>query len=61
MDALKEATIERIKNLPDGVSVEDIMYEVNFIGQVLEGLQDAEQGKVISTEELLSRVNEWGK
>jgi predicted transcriptional regulator len=61
MDALKEATIARIKKLPDGVSIEDIMYEVNFIGQVLEGLKEAEQGKVISTEELISRVDEWGK
>jgi predicted transcriptional regulator len=60
MDALKEATIARIKKLPDGVSIEDIMYEVNFIGQVLEGLKEAEQGKVISTEELISRVDEWG-
>jgi hypothetical protein len=59
LDALKAATIERIKNLPDGVSVEDIMYEIDFIGQVLEGIQDADKGKTISTEELLARADEW--
>lgn len=61
MDLLKEATIETIKRLPDGSSVEDIMYEINFIAQVFEGLEEAEKGKLISTEELLDRVALWGK
>ena len=61
MDSLKEATIETIKRLPDGCSIEDIMYEINFIAQVIEGLKDAEQGKLITTEELLKRVEKWGK
>ena len=61
MDLLKEATVETIKRLPDGCSVEDIMYEINFIAQVLEGLKDAEDGKLLSTEELLARVEKWGK
>ncbi len=61
MDLLKEATVQSIKRLPDGCSVEDIMYEINFIAQVLEGLKDAEDGKLLSTEELLARVDQWGK
>lgn len=59
MVSLKEATIERIKQLPDACTPEDIMYEVNLIAQVMEGLQDAESGKVISTDELLERVQRW--
>jgi len=61
MDLLKEATVETIKRLPDGCSAEDIMYKINFIAQVLEGLKDAEEGKLLSTEELLTRVEQWGK
>ncbi len=61
MDLLKEATIETIKRLPDGCSVEDIMYEINFVAQVLEGLRDAEAGKLLSTEQLLERIEQWGK
>lgn len=57
MDLLKETTVETIKRLPDGCSVEDIMYEINFIAQVLEGLKDAEEGKLLSTEELLARLD----
>jgi len=61
MDTLKEATIETIKRLPDGCTAEDIMYEIHFVSQVLEGLQDAEDGKFISTDELLAKVDAWQK
>lgn len=61
MDTLKEAAIESIKRLPDGCSAEDIMYEIDFVAQVLEGLIDAENGRLITTEELLSRVEQWAK
>lgn len=61
MDALKEVTIETIKKLPDDCSAEDIMYEINFVAQVFEGLKDAEEGRLLTTEELLNRVEKWGK
>ncbi len=61
MSLLKEATIETIRRLPDQCTLDDIMYQINFVAQVLEGLEDAEAGRVISTEELLERVDEWSK
>jgi predicted transcriptional regulator len=61
MDILKETAIETIKRLPDGCSIEEIMYEINFIAQVLEGLKDAESGQLMTTEELLNQVEKWGK
>ncbi len=61
MALLKEVSIETIKQLPDDSSLEDIMYEIDFVAQVLKGLQDAENGKLISTEELLKRVDKWSK
>ncbi len=61
MALLKEATIETIKRLPDNCSLEDIMYEINFVAQVLEGLKDAEEGRTLTTEELLNRVKQWAK
>ena len=61
MTSLKEVTMETIKRLPDECSLEDIMYEIDFVAQVLEGLKDAEEGKVLSTEELLNRVKQWAK
>lgn len=56
MALLKEITIEAIKKLPDECSLEDIMYEINFVAQVFEGLRDAENGKLLTTEELLNRI-----
>jgi len=61
MALLKEATIEIIKRLPDDCSLEDIMYEINFVAQVIEGLTDAESGKLLTTDEILNRVDQWAK
>ena len=61
MEPLKELALETIKRLPDGCTVEDIMYRVHLAGQVLEGLQDAESGKLLTTEELLERVDQWAE
>ena len=61
MSVLKQASIETLKRLPDECTVDDIMYEINFVAQVYEGLKDAEEGKLITTEELLKRVDGWAK
>lgn len=61
MDLLKESTIETIKRMPDGSTVEDIMREINFVAKVLEGIRDADAGRLITTEELLSRVEQWAR
>jgi len=59
MNLLKETAIESIKRLPEGCTVEDIMYRIDLIAQVFEGLKDAEAGRLITTEELLERVDKW--
>ncbi|HXK70943.1 MAG: hypothetical protein PHQ76_07190 [Caldisericia bacterium] len=61
MALLKDVAIETIKRLPNECSIEDIMYEIDFVAQVLEGLKDAETGKLLSTEELLNRVEQWAR
>ena len=55
MGSLKEVTIEAIRKLPDECSFEDIMYEINLVAQVFEGLRDAEAGRLLTTEELLEK------
>jgi predicted transcriptional regulator len=61
MDILKETAIATLKKMPDGCSLENIMYQINLVAQVLEGVKDAEEGRLISTEELLSRIEKWAK
>jgi len=59
MNLLKETAIESIKRLPEECTIEDIMYRIDLVAQVFEGLQDAEAGGLITTEELLERVDRW--
>lgn len=59
MDLIKYNIIEAIKKLPDGCSVEDIMYQIYFISQIMEGLKDAEEGRVLSTEDVLEQIETW--
>jgi predicted transcriptional regulator len=61
MDILKETAIATLKKMPDGCSLESIMYQINLVAQVLEGVKDAEEGRLISTEELLARIEKWVK
>jgi predicted transcriptional regulator len=61
MPTLKDITIEVLKNLPSSASLEEIMYKINLAAQVVEGIKDADQGKVISTDELLKKIDSWAK
>ncbi len=61
MTRLKETAIETIRRMPDSCTVEDILYRINFVAQVMEGLEDANAGRTIGTEELLKKVDEWAK
>ena len=56
--ALREATIETIKRLPADCTADDIMYEISFLAQVYEGIQDAENKKLVTTSELLKKIKE---
>lgn len=53
---LRDLAVEAIKKLPENSSVDQIMYEVSLVANVLEGLEDAEAGRVISTEEIKSNL-----
>jgi predicted transcriptional regulator len=61
MTQIKDISIKAIKNLREPCSVEDIMYELNVIAQVMDGYKDARDGKTISTEKLLNKIKKWGK
>ncbi len=61
MESVKRAAIETIQKLPDDCSVEDIMYRIDLIAQVLDGVKDAEESKLLTAEELLERVGNWAK
>lgn len=61
MPTLKDISIEVLKNISSTASLEEIMYKINLAAQVMEGIEDADRGDVISTDELLKRVDSWAK
>jgi predicted transcriptional regulator len=61
MPTLKDITIEVLKSVSPSASLEEIMYKINLAAQVMEGIKDAGEGKVISTEDLLKRMDSWAK
>lgn len=59
MSSVKEEVIRMIKELPDAVSVDDIMAELYFRLQVDVGLKELDEGKGIPHEEVEKRMSKW--
>ncbi|MBW1998979.1 MAG: hypothetical protein JRJ29_13575 [Deltaproteobacteria bacterium] len=56
---VREAAIESISRLPEGCTIEDTVYRIGLIARVFEGLKDAKAGRLITTDELFERVDQW--
>lgn len=57
----KNKVLELIRRLPDDVTTEEIMEELYFKQQVDKGLQDVAEGRILSHEELKTRIAKWRK
>lgn len=58
---VKEQVIKMIKNLPDKVSIDDIMAELYFRLQVDTGLKELDAGKGIPHKEVEKSISKWLK
>jgi len=56
---IKERVIQMIQDLPDDVSLDDIMAELYFRLQVDAGLKELDEGKGIPHEEVEKRLSKW--
>lgn len=61
MPAVKEGIVQMIQNMPQNISVEDVMAELYFRSQVDEGIRELDEGKGISHEEVERRMAKWLK
>jgi len=59
MPNIKEDIIRMVQNMPEGVSVEDVMAEIYFRCQVDEGLKELDSSKGISHKEVEKRMAKW--
>jgi predicted transcriptional regulator len=57
--ALKEQVIQLIQQVPDDVTIDDILSELYFKLQVDEGLKELDEGKGIPHQEVKERMSRW--
>ncbi|MGI8981020.1 MAG: hypothetical protein ACR2FY_17465 [Pirellulaceae bacterium] len=55
---VKEAVLEIAKKLPDDCSWEDATYQMYVRQKIQEGLEDAENGRVVSDEEVFAEFGQ---
>jgi predicted transcriptional regulator len=55
----KEAVLELINRLPSGVSIREIVQEIEFIAAVKEGLAEIDQGQGVPIEEVEKMIDSW--
>ena len=59
MAEVKQQVIKMIQDLPNDISVEDIMAELYFRFQVDAGLKELDEGKGIPHKEVEKRMSKW--
>jgi predicted transcriptional regulator len=59
MESAKEEAIQLIRRLPDDTTLEDIQYHLYVQQKVQRGMQDAEEGRVYTQEEVEKRMKRW--
>lgn len=58
---LKDEVKQMIDQLPEDCSIEDIQYTLYVRSKIQKGLKDIEEGNVLSTEEVKTRMDKWLK
>jgi len=59
MGSAKDEVRRILEQIPDNASFEDIQYHIYVREKIDRGLEDVEQGRVISQEEVESRLRRW--
>jgi predicted transcriptional regulator len=55
----KEAVLDIVSKMPDEATLSDIMYELYVRHEIEEGLRDIDEGRTISHEEAMKRLERW--
>ena len=61
MATAKEQITELVQQQPDDSSYDEIIRELTFHLMIERGLNDSENGRTISNEEMEARINTWLK
>jgi predicted transcriptional regulator len=59
MKTAKEELHQLIDDLPDDVSLESALYDLQFKAKVLRGIEQVERGEVVGQDEARKRLARW--
>ena len=59
MQSAKQEVMELLKGLPDDSTLEEIQYHLYVRQKVQRGIQDVEEGRVYTQEEVEKRMAKW--
>lgn len=59
--SVKEQMVEIIEDQPEDSSFDEILRELAFARMIDRGLEDVEQGRTVSHEEVRREVDSWGR
>ncbi len=59
MLSAKEETIRLLKELPDNSTFEEIQYHLYVRQKIQRGIEDIEDGKIYSQEDMEKRMGKW--
>jgi predicted transcriptional regulator len=57
----KRSVIKTITRFPDNFSIDELVDKMILLEKIEKGIQDADNGRVISEDELEKRIEEWSK
>lgn len=55
----KKDVIAFLETMPDDATLDDIIYHLHVQWNILSGLQDVEEGRVISNEDMKEIIDQW--
>lgn len=55
----KQDALDAIQQLPDNVAFDEIVYRLYVLNKINQGMQDVEEGKEISQQELAREIEQW--
>jgi len=61
MSAVKQEIQHLLRTLPEDCTYEDVQYHLYVLEKVKRGLDDVEQGRVITQEEVEQHLSRWLK
>ena len=56
---VKEQVLQAIQRLPEDIDYRDVAEAVAFLAAIVEAEEDIQAGRVISNEQMKSRIAEW--